>query len=52
MADARFTRTIGALTRKDAALPPLAQRFPELLEETARGETVPARRAARRAGRG
>ncbi len=52
IADARFARTIGALTRKGAALPPLAPRFLELLEETARGETAPARRAARRAGRG
>ena len=48
MAEARFARTIGALTRKGAALPPLAQRFMELLEETARGEAGPARRGARR----
>jgi DNA-binding transcriptional LysR family regulator len=40
MADARFPRTIGALTRKGVALPPLAQRFLELLEETARGESA------------
>ena len=54
MADARFTRTIGALTRKGVALPPLAQRFLELLEETARGEVGPAgpaRRGARRPAR-
>lgn len=35
MADARFTRAIGAVTRKEGALPPLAQRFMEILEETA-----------------
>lgn len=54
MADARFTRTIGALTRKGVPLPPLAQRFMELLEETARGEvgpSGPARRGARRPAR-
>ncbi|TFZ06133.1 LysR family transcriptional regulator [Ramlibacter henchirensis] len=33
MADARFTRAIGALTRRDAALPPLAQRFLQLLRD-------------------
>ncbi|OUL98308.1 hypothetical protein A8M77_32315 [Variovorax sp. JS1663] len=46
MAEARFTRTIGALTRRGVVLPPLAQRFLELLEETARGEAGagPARR--------
>lgn len=52
MADARFTRTIGALTRKGVALPPLAQRFLELLQETARAEPGPARRGAKRPGRG
>lgn len=35
-AEARFVRTIGAVTRKDSALPPLAQRFLELLREDAR----------------
>lgn len=35
MADARFMRTIGALTRKGVPLPPLAQRFLELLLEAA-----------------
>lgn len=46
MADARFVRTIGALTRKGAALPPLAQRFLELLRETA---AAPAGRSRARA---
>ena len=32
MADARFTRAIGVMTLKDVALPPLAQRFLELLQ--------------------
>lgn len=35
MADARFTRAIGALTRQGLVLPPLAQRFLELLQEVA-----------------
>lgn len=35
-AEARFVRTIGAVTRKDSVLPPLAQRFLELLREDAR----------------
>ena len=35
MADARFTRAIGAVTRKDNVLPPLAQRFMEVLRENA-----------------
>ena len=33
MADARFHRRIGALTRRDAPLPPLARRFLEVLTE-------------------
>lgn len=33
--EGRFQRSIGALTRKDAPLPPLAQRFLELLREGA-----------------
>lgn len=44
IAEARFMRTIGALTRKHAALPPLAQRFLELLQEA----SAPPRRAARK----
>lgn len=45
--EARFVRTIGALTRKGAPLPPLAQRFLELLQETtgsARPGAAPRRR--------
>lgn len=34
-AEARFVRTVGAVTRKDGVLPPLAQRFLELLREDA-----------------
>ena len=53
MAEARFTRMIGALTRKGVMLPPLAQRFLELLEETAHGEAAvaPPRTAHRTARR-
>lgn len=36
MADARFTRRIGMLTRRDARLSPLAQRFVEILGELPR----------------
>lgn len=36
IADARFRRTIGALTRKGGVLPPLAQRFLEMLPRAAR----------------
>lgn len=36
IADARFRRTIGALTRKEGVLPPLAQRFLEVLPAAAR----------------
>jgi DNA-binding transcriptional LysR family regulator len=35
IAEARFQRAIGVLTRKDGALPPLAQRFLEVLKEGA-----------------
>lgn len=35
LADARFTRSIGALTRRGSVLPPLAQRFLDLLRESA-----------------
>lgn len=35
MADARFSRAIGVVTRKGGALPPLAQRFLEVLRENA-----------------
>jgi DNA-binding transcriptional LysR family regulator len=34
--EARFRRAIGALTRKEGTLPPLAQRFLQVLQETAR----------------
>jgi DNA-binding transcriptional LysR family regulator len=51
MADARFARTIGALTRKGAVLPPLAQRFLELLRETS-AQPARAARPARRANVG
>ena len=51
MADARFLRTIGALTRKGAVLPPLAQRFLELLRETS-AQPQRAGRTARRATAG
>jgi DNA-binding transcriptional LysR family regulator len=46
--EARFLRTIGALTRKGATLPPLAQRFLELLQEesASRKAAGPARRRA------
>jgi DNA-binding transcriptional LysR family regulator len=47
MADARFQRTVGALTRRDATLPPLAQRFLELLREGA-GDTARRRDAKKR----
>jgi DNA-binding transcriptional LysR family regulator len=33
-AEARFRRAIGALTRKDGVLPPLAQRFLQVLQES------------------
>jgi len=33
MADARFRRQIGVMTRRDARLPPLAERFIEILRE-------------------
>ena len=36
ISDARFPRTIGALTRKGGPLPPLAQRFLEMLPRAAR----------------
>ena len=36
-AEARFPRSIGVLTRKAQALPPLAKRFLEILREDARG---------------
>lgn len=36
MAEARFARRIGVMTRQGAPLPPLAQRFLEILRETAR----------------
>lgn len=39
MADARFTRAIGVLTRRGGALPPLAQRFLDLLRENAAAGT-------------
>ena len=35
-AEARIPRAIGALTRREGALPPLAQRFLQVLQETAR----------------
>jgi hypothetical protein len=44
-AEARFVRKIGALTRKGSVLPPLAQRFRELLLESA---AAPARTARKR----
>ena len=47
--EARFVRTIGAVTRKGATLPPLAQRFLELLQETsgpAKSPAPPRRRVA------
>ena len=44
MADARFTRPIGALTRRGAALPPLAQRFLDLLRENAASAPPPRQR--------
>lgn len=34
LAEARFRRQIGVLTRRDAGLPPLAQRFIEILRDT------------------
>lgn len=36
-AEARFTRAIGAMTRKGAGLPPLAQRFLDVLRQQAQG---------------
>jgi DNA-binding transcriptional LysR family regulator len=32
--EARFQRAIGALTRREGVLPPLAQRFLQVLQET------------------
>jgi DNA-binding transcriptional LysR family regulator len=40
-AEARFVRKIGALTRKDSVLAPLAQRFRELLLESASAMSMP-----------
>lgn len=50
MADARFTRTIGAITRRAGTPPPLVQRFLELLSASA-GPRVTAGRSSRRAPR-
>lgn len=49
MADARLTRTIGALMRKGPPLPPLAERLLELLQSARPARTASARRIARRA---
>jgi hypothetical protein len=35
MTDARFSRVIGIMTLRERSLPPLAQRFVELLREAA-----------------
>jgi DNA-binding transcriptional LysR family regulator len=48
-AEARFQRTIGAMTRRHAPLPPLAQRFLDLLQAAAQesARKGAAKRAAR-----
>lgn len=48
IAEARFTRTIGVLMRKEAPLPPLAERLLELLQATSAVRAVDARRAGKK----
>ena len=50
MADARFARDIGVVTRKGVVLLPLAQRFVELLQETAGREASSSSASASRRG--